>query len=169
VALPGTQVTSPEDTLPFHAHGHQALAGHLVDDRDRPTDPQPPARHVTRTNFRRLRGNSTSVSTARAAVRKDVALIIQMAAWLGSRGTTIATCTQADIDSWLADGSTSAAGVRPFMRWAARHGHTTAHKIPGHIEDGPRTRTSNKDRWNLVREVLHNDTVPVINRSQAYS
>ncbi|RFA11765.1 hypothetical protein B7R22_17905 [Subtercola boreus] len=42
---------------------------------------------------------------------------------LRDQGRSPATCTQADVDDWLADGPTTRSLARTFVRWASAHHH----------------------------------------------
>lgn len=44
--------------------------------------------------------------------------------WLHDGGTTLAACTQEQVDAWLTEGPTTRATVRGFLLWTSRRGHS---------------------------------------------
>lgn len=44
----------------------------------------------------------------------------RLLAWLAEQDTTLATCTQSQLDRWLVDGPSTRYSVRTFVRWAVR-------------------------------------------------
>ncbi|GAA4031324.1 hypothetical protein GCM10022232_91600 [Streptomyces plumbiresistens] len=60
-------------------------------------------------------------------VRREVKAAIQLVAWLRARSTSLATCTQHDIDDWLATDIWVRYLARTFLVWSVRNRH--AHRV----------------------------------------
>lgn len=74
----------------------------------------------------RLAETGELTETRYASTRNQTNISIRLLAWLRQRDTDLATCTQADIDTWFAEGPTTRTLSRPFLRWAIR-----THRCPG--------------------------------------
>jgi hypothetical protein len=121
---------------------------------------------LRRLRARAERGNLTvgQVERARAGVRAAVHLIT----WLRGQDTTLATCSQRDIDRWLEAGRSTNFHARPFVLWACRNGHAHDIEIPDHsAQRGPSTRIKDDQRWTLVRRLLHDDALLLEDRVAA--
>ncbi len=57
---------------------------------------------------------------------------IELLSWLRAHDRSLATCTQADIDLWLASGPPGRREARRFVRWAG------SHRLCGEVVIGPR-------------------------------
>lgn len=88
----------------------------------------------------------------------------KLLAWLGERGQCLATCTQADIDEWLAIDAFSRS--RGFVTWAVRRGHAPRGiDIPRFKNEPTREVLSEADqRWALARWLLADNTVDLTDR-----
>ena len=76
-----------------------------------------------------------------------ISAAVRFLSWLGTRGTTLPACRQADIDDWLTAGP-GAADVRDFLAWAARQGHCQLFDIPArHSAQEPRWATASAGTW----------------------
>ncbi|KOV84627.1 hypothetical protein ADL03_15125 [Nocardia sp. NRRL S-836] len=125
-------------------------------------------RFVTWTHMRRLRRGfperRTTFSQA-VVVKREVRLACHLIAWLHARGTSLADCDQADIDQWLADGSTYRHGTRTFVSWAVRRGHAGAIEVPARSQANLRTSFIDSDeRWSKAKELLHDTTLDPVDR-----
>lgn len=82
------------------------------------------------------------------------------------RGTTLATCSQHDIDSWLAEGTVMRCKARGFVRWATRHDRLRRPiTFPPMPSDTPyRTLPDDDDRRRLLHRFLHDDSVAAVDR-----
>jgi hypothetical protein len=90
---------------------------------------------------------------------------VALLAFLDDRGRTLASCTQADLDAWLADGPPSAHEAADFLAWAAdRHLSPAAltitrpqpHPQPDGLDDDT--------RWAIVARLLHDDNLELVDR-----
>ena len=64
-------------------------------------------------------------------VHNEIRAAIKLITWLRSHRTSLAACTQRDIDTWLASGPGTCYHARAFVAWATRRGHTCGLDIPG--------------------------------------
>jgi hypothetical protein len=53
--------------------------------------------------------------------KQEITEIGRLLAWLDDRDTTLAHCTQSQLDTWLSAGPSTRSVVRSFLRWACRH------------------------------------------------
>lgn len=111
--------------------------------------------------LRRYRGRlarrgASSLSYARANIQEA----IRLTAWLRSHNRTLATCTQADIDLWLA-GPPCRRRARAFLRWACRQ-HLAKnidimrppHHVPGRSIDAD-------EQAALARRLIIDEAIPL--------
>ncbi|MBW4716696.1 site-specific integrase [Saccharothrix obliqua] len=118
--------------------------------------------------LRRLRARSETrhllqgqVDQCRAEVRAAVALVV----WLRANDSTLADCTQHHIDRWLTDEPSTTRHARAFLTWAHQHKHAGDVEIPAHSPDGRiGDRIADDHRWELVRQLLHDDTFALEDR-----
>ena len=118
-------------------------------------------------HLRRLRGESARHHvTAEQAdyVHNEVRAAVILIAWLRNRGTTLAACTQRDIDDWLAGGSGTCYHARSFVTWAAGRGHAGDVEIPRPARNETLSQLEEDRRWELVRRLLHDDARAVEDR-----
>ncbi len=111
-------------------------------------------------HLRRLRGESQRHNiTAEQAdyVHNEVRAALKLITWLRGTGTSLAACTQHDIDTWLTGGPGTNYHARAFMLWTSRRGHTRDLDIPRHPRNETLTRIEDDKRWALVRSLLHDD------------
>lgn len=77
--------------------------------------------------------------------------------WLRDHGTSLAACTQRDIDTWLASGTGSCYHARAFVTWATTRGHARGLDIPKRARGDLITQIEDDHRWALVHTLLHDD------------
>ncbi len=112
---------------------------------------------------RRLRGrpaNAHQVTGVRASVRAALALL----RWLDAHQLTLASCRQADIDRWIADGPSTRYQARTFLQWAVQRGAAANVEIP---DPARRTQTeplAAEQRWKRARWLLNDATIPTADR-----
>jgi hypothetical protein len=119
-------------------------------------------------HLRRLRtrtGPKTLVTDAQAtAVRNRVDAATAILAELASNRRALADLEQADVDQWLAEGRVARrAELGAFLRWARSERLTTvALGVPQW--GGPADGVDHDQRWQQVRRLLHDDTLPAEDR-----
>jgi hypothetical protein len=123
-------------------------------------------RFVAWYHLRRLRRQDHQTTYPQISmVRREVSCIINLLAWVHNRGRTLGTCTQADIDAWLADGPGMRHEARNFIVWAAKRGHVHAVEVPPRRQDNLRSVLIADDhRWEHVRRLLHDTTLDPVDR-----
>lgn len=83
--------------------------------------------------------------------------------WLHGRGQNLATCTQADIDEWLAVDPFSRS--RGFVSWAVKRGHAHGIEVPPFNNEPVREVLAEHDqRWTLARRLLSDSSIAVADR-----
>ncbi|MEW6474300.1 MAG: hypothetical protein AB1679_18770 [Actinomycetota bacterium] len=111
--------------------------------------------------LRRYRGRvarrgASSMSHARTTIREAIRLM----AWLQSHGRTLATCTQADVDLWLA-GPPGRRGARDFLRWACRQRLAKDVDIVRRPDPTPGRSADADEQAALARRLLVDDSFPL--------
>ncbi|QQQ64414.1 hypothetical protein [Paenarthrobacter ureafaciens] len=76
-------------------------------------------------HLRRIRTLSTDGKPTRGPVhsaKQEITETIKFLVWLKvTHGRTVASCLQADVDAWLADGPTTRHAIRTFFVWAVKN------------------------------------------------
>ena len=118
-----------------------------------------PAWHLLRRLRQRNRGAATTygqLDTVRQRVRAALGLL----GWLRERGLTLANCSQADLDTWLASNdATRKAEARHFVRWAISCGINRNLQFAATRWTGPAGPLDQDERWQQARRLLHDDTL----------
>jgi hypothetical protein len=118
-------------------------------------------------HLRRLRGEPARHHiTAEQAeyVRNEVRAAITLITWLRNRGTSLASCTQRDIDEWLAGGPGTCFHARAFVTWASSRGHIGEAEIPRPARSETLAQLGEDRRWELVRSLLHDNAHAIEDR-----
>ena len=98
-------------------------------------------------------------------VRIEIRNVARLLEWLHDGGTTLAACTQDQVDVWLSEDPTTRATVRGFLLWTSRHGHSRPLTAPV-ISTYFAARIISKDqRWALVRRLAHDAQLQVADRA----
>ncbi|MGH3249092.1 MAG: hypothetical protein ACRDOI_23200 [Trebonia sp.] len=89
--------------------------------------------------------------------RADVQAAIRLAGWLRGRGLSLATCRQADIDTWLTSAEPGRFLARNFLAWYTARGHAGDVEIPASTKEADRAVTfpDADRRWGIARDLLH--------------
>lgn len=118
-------------------------------------------------HLRRLRSGSArrhvtaeQASYARNSVRAAITLIT----WLREHGTSLATCTQREIDDWLTGGPGTRYHARYFVSWASSRGLVGDVGIPEPARHDKLVQLEEDRRWELVRSLLHDDARAIEDR-----
>jgi hypothetical protein len=98
-------------------------------------------------------------STARAQTN----IAVRLLAWLGQRDTGLEDCTQADIDTWFANGPTTRIHARTFLRWAISTGRRAALELPADRQATP-DALPEPERLELLARLLDDDTIDIVDR-----
>lgn len=118
-------------------------------------------------HLRRLRGESARHNvTAEQAdyVHNEVRAAVTLITWLREHGTSLASCSQRDIDDWLAGGPGTCYHARTFVTWASSRGHAGDAEIPRPARNETLAQLEEDRRWELVRSLLHDDAHAIEDR-----
>jgi integrase len=115
--------------------------------------------HLLRRLRQRNRGATATygqLDTVRQRVRAAVGLL----GWLRERGLTLASCSQADLDAWLAGtDATRKAEAGHFVRWAISCGINRHLQFAATRWTGPVGPLDHDGRWQQARRLLHDGTL----------
>lgn len=118
-------------------------------------------------HIRRLRARSSPQQpvefTQSRYVRRTITSTVELLRWLRERDRSLDTCTQADIDDWLAIDARHL--TRGFLAWAVARGH--AHDVqisPFETTKTYQTLPEQDQRWTLARRLLHDETIDTSDR-----
>ena len=86
---------------------------------------------------------------ARASLRQAAVFLT----YLADYGRDLSQCTQADVDRWCAEATTTHRNtLRPFLTWAIRGRHTPTLRLPAAVSKAPRV-ISQRQRIVLIRRI----------------
>jgi hypothetical protein len=129
-------------------------------DRD---DKEPLRRFTVWHLLRRLRqrNNGTDATHSQiVVVRQRVRAAIVLLDWLHARGLTLATCRQADLDTWLTSpNATHLTEAGHFVRWARARRITRELQYPAVKWHGPTRPLDHDERWKQTKRLLHDDAL----------
>jgi hypothetical protein len=118
-------------------------------------------------HLRRLRGRLDGRPASRDQaknVRDHVAGAAAFLDWLTARGLTLAACTQADLDQWLAGTSGHLIRSASFVRWAVARRHASGLTAPATRWPGPSGPLDQDRRWADAQRLLHQEAYPAADR-----
>lgn len=114
--------------------------------------------------LRRVRHRAaTSAATNDRWARTRIARAVEFLTFLRSHGLVLATCTQADVELWLA-GPPSRRAVRDFLRWAHRRGLCCELDIAKRTQGWPARRLTPGAHQQIIRRLLTDDTISLVDR-----
>ncbi|WP_308124603.1 hypothetical protein [Streptomyces sp. NEAU-YJ-81] len=115
--------------------------------------------------LRRLPAGQLVTHGRAETVRVEIRNVARLLEWLHDGSTTLATCSQDQIDAWLSGGPITRATVRAFLHWTSRRGHSRPLTAPV-IGNYFAARIIGKDqRWDLVRRLVHDEQLQVADRA----
>jgi hypothetical protein len=85
-------------------------------------------------------------------------------AWLGQRNTWLAAATQADVDEFLSLHAQLAGTLQPFLRWATQTRNSRRLGCRPERRDQPKPAITADKRWQLLRRLLHDDSLDSADR-----
>jgi hypothetical protein len=97
---------------------------------------------------------------AGASARSRILTALDFLAWLDDRRLTLTTLTQADVDLWLAGGSTSRGELRSFLIWTTSQRLTGPLVVPSRTAGAPSLVLDDQTRWQQLHRCLTDDTLP---------
>jgi hypothetical protein len=128
--------------------------------------PNPEEQHLLRRYaiwhvLRRLRGRLNGADTTHhqfIAAKRSVQAAVTLLDWLTSRGRTLSTARQGDLDDWLTKDKATSRDAGNFIRWANRN-KLTKLELPATRWGGPTGVIDTEARWERARHLLHNDNL----------
>ena len=118
-------------------------------------------------HLRRLRGRLDGRPASRQQaknVRDHAAAAAAFLDWLTARGLTLASCTQAELDRWLAGSSGHRVRSANFVRWAVARRHASGLTAPATRWAGPSGPLDQDRRWADARRLLREEAYPAADR-----
>ncbi|MET7906173.1 hypothetical protein ABZS86_33825 [Streptomyces sp. NPDC005355] len=119
-------------------------------------------------HMRRLRRRLGEDHTTRLQdlnVRCHVTAAKNFLDWLGGEGLAIGTCTQTDLERWMADPTVSYPDeTGHFVRWSVQHRHARDLTYGTVRWTGPLSTIDSEKRWADARRLLNDDTLPTPDR-----
>jgi hypothetical protein len=109
--------------------------------------------------LRRARQRAEATGAARTPTRHAKVCLSSgtaFLAFLAARQRDLDSCTQGDVNDWLAEGPPSAPCVRDFLEWAGDRKLTGRFAVPGQRGRGGPVADDAK-RWATARRLLHDD------------
>jgi len=107
--------------------------------------------------LRRLRrrvDHNTTERTAISHARNQVLGAVRFLDWLAAHDQTLATCTQGDLDLWLATGARSRYDVHHFVAWTSERKLSAKLVVPP-MRSGPGDVLDAELRWAIIATLLH--------------
>jgi hypothetical protein len=84
--------------------------------------------------------------------------------WLHTNDLTLGTCSQHDLDRWLADGPDHRQRARSLLAWAAERGSITDIEVPRQEPRPQRWTADEESRWAQARRLLTDDSIDPADR-----
>ena len=131
----------------------------------RPADRQTVSAFATWRVLRGVRRQAQRNTTRRTAItysRNQVAAAVAFLDWLADHHLTLAECTQADVELWLA-GPPWRYDVRSFVAWTAQRKLSGSLTVPP-LRSGPGSALDAEQRWDIIDRLLHDDSVDSADR-----
>lgn len=111
---------------------------------------------------RRTAQKRSSTQTAGASARRRILAAVDFLGWLDTRGLTLASLSQADVDQWLTGGATPRYNVAAFLTWTAERQLTPKLTVPARsFKQPPHRLLSNDEHRQQLRRCLTDTTLPV--------
>ncbi|MFE2275553.1 hypothetical protein ACFXB4_40850 [Streptomyces lavendulae] len=133
-----------------------------------PADRQVVRGFATWHHLRRLRriAEKQPLSLHQAVVvRREIKAAVRLVTWLRARGTSLATCTQHDIDDWLNSDIWVRYLARTFLVWSVRNRHAHRVTIPIPPKDSSMVVIEDDQRWAHVRRFVEGDGIDTATRA----
>ncbi|MFJ2094646.1 hypothetical protein ACIOEW_36125 [Streptomyces sp. NPDC087901] len=119
--------------------------------------------HLRRLRRRLGEGHATRLQDLN--VRCHVTAADNLLTWLPGKGLTLGTCTQADLERWMAGPTASYRDeTGHFVRWSVQHRHARGLTYSTVRWTGPLGTIDSEKRWADARRLLHDDALPTPDR-----
>ncbi|MFD3522298.1 hypothetical protein [Streptomyces sp. NPDC058653] len=115
--------------------------------------------------LRRRLGEDRTTRLQDLNVRCHVTAANNFLDWLGGEGLAIGTCTQTDLERWMADPTVSYPDeTGHFVRWSVQHRHARDLTYGTVRWTGLLSTIDSEKRWADARRLLNDDTLPTPDR-----
>jgi hypothetical protein len=94
-------------------------------------------------------------------LRTRILIALDFLAWLDDRRAALQDIKQADVDLWLATGSTHRYAIRDFLSWAHTHALVGRLTVPNQPRQDPSQLMSEPERWTKLQHCLTDATLPL--------
>jgi hypothetical protein len=131
-----------------------------------PADRKTVAAFATWRVLRRVRRHAERNTTERTAInhaRNQVLGAVRFLDWLTAHDLTLVTCSQGDLDLWLATGGRSRYDVRHFVEWTSARKLSPKLRVPP-VYSGPGDALDAEARWAIVARLLRDPGIDVADR-----
>jgi len=139
-----------------------------VNEHSDPQDTELLHRYAVWHVLRRIRQRNRSADTTYGQldmVRQRVRAALGLLGWLRTRGLTLATCRQPDLDAWLTSNDVShRAEAGHFVRWAISQRINPTLQFAATRWTGPAGPLDQEKRWHQAKRLLHDDTLDTDDR-----
>jgi len=155
-------VLAPRDE---QLHSLEQLNAATVAAVARPEDRKTLAAFATWRVLRRVRRRAEN-NTGRTAInhaRNQVLGAVRFLDWLADHDLTLATCTQGDLELWLATGPRSRHDVHHFVQWTSARKLSAKLTAPP-VRSGPGEVLDAETRWEIITGLLRDPAVDVADR-----
>jgi uncharacterized protein YidB (DUF937 family) len=146
----------------------QRWVTHTVNERSDPKDKELLHRYAVWHLLRRLRqrnGDTPATYGQLDTVRQRLRAAIGLLDWLHARDLTLATCRQADLDTWITSSDAGPRfGVGPFVRWAIAQNINRNLRFAATRWTGPAQPLDHEKRWHQAKRLLHDNTIDTDDR-----
>jgi hypothetical protein len=112
---------------------------------------------------RRRAEHNTTGPTVIAHARNQVLGAVRFLEWLAAHDLTLATCTQGDLDLWLATGPRSRYDVRHFVEWTSERKLNTKLNVPP-LRSRPGDTLDAETRWAIIATLLRDPGIDLADR-----
>lgn len=121
--------------------------------------------HLLRRLRQRNRRGADTTYGQLDTVRQRVHAAIALLDWLRTRGLTLSTCQQADLDTWMTSKDTSYLAITGnFVRWAISQRINRDLRFAATRWTGPTGPLDHEERWHQAKRLLHDDTLDTDDR-----
>jgi hypothetical protein len=139
-----------------------------IEERSDPEDKELLQRYAVWHLLRRLRQRNRGTDTTYGqldTVRQRVHAAIGLLDWLRTRGLTLATCRQPDLDTWLTSNDASYRIITGHLvRWAISQRINRNLRFAATRWTGPAHPLDHEQRWQQAKRLLHDDTLDTDDR-----
>lgn len=111
-------------------------------------------------DFRRIVKAGTAREFASRFARRSIIAAINFLSWLLTRGCSLASCAQHDIDAYFSTRSAVAHDAKKFIKWCERRHHIHRFKMPKRDLGAPLVATQ-QQRLSILSRLLNDQSIPL--------